>query len=296
MSMDTSSITTMEKSSTNRGKISLRRSSSCSTVHSSSSIASFMSGLLKESSSRMELAPHEAIMIDIVDDNAKLCASPTTLNHCRSLVQMRRSRSTRQMSRWSNQYERKTSAPHGGRPLGKATSDTMLLRLPQRKLSSKITAEPSAIAKKGNVTIGNHTSVNTKWNLPDDLQLTPKRTVQPKPNMFLDKFNIMSLADPSSSHPMTQQQEFSPVQLSPGCPGNYLAVKTSILGPSSVGSAAATARFSSKYGGSLGSADSPVMPTRRGSVADTITDEQRKQLQPVRKQSDVINNQDVLPS
>ena len=210
--------TTMLKLSTDQTKsMHQSLSSSCSSLGSCSSMASFMSVLLKENTSRMELAGHESLVIDIVDDNAKQCPDSETLNRCQSLVLMRGSRSKRRMCRWTHECDqRRTTAKNdpisksdrheqsNGKscvPLPKASSDTMLLRLPQRKASPRITAKTKlTVVGGGGNNRSSHPSANAQWNLPKNATITSESTIRRKPNVFLDKPPIMPLENPPTYH------------------------------------------------------------------------------------------------
>jgi hypothetical protein len=206
---------------------------------SSSSMASFMSGLLHESSSRLELCPDDQpLVIDIVDDNARQQTNGFPIHQCRSLVTMQRSRSKqRGIARWSSgefrreeflqqkqqkprmlstsssnilsqqSTSRRASKGSSGRYKARAlkartTSEDMLLSLPQRMESP---------GGRNN----HHHSANAQWGSQQQkkklasstllfdtiLHLSPEETVK----------SMMSLAAPHLEQQEEQQTGAGPV-------------------------------------------------------------------------------------
>eukprot|EP00934_Nitzschia_sp_Nitz4_P007614 Nitzschia sp. Nitz4//scaffold90_size81538//44582//45352//NITZ4_005322-RA/size81538-exonerate_est2genome-gene-0.19-mRNA-1//1//CDS//3329560020//7604//frame0 len=135
-----------------------------------SSLSSFMSGLLKENIKKLE-DRDDRVSVHIVEDNAKALEFQLPLR-CRSLVSMERRRSPKPDCRWSSgnngssnklssrsnpQPRRGSNTAPAERTLRTSTSDTELLRIPQRHTSPRIT--------KGTVApLSSKSSPNATWN------------------------------------------------------------------------------------------------------------------------------------
>jgi hypothetical protein len=152
-------------------------------------MASFMSNLIQGSVAHLSHSDYEKFTIDIVDDNAKLdLEHHNEIRHTQSLVVMRRTRSVnKQISRWENQYAparmsdlNLSSGHHFKNPslssstgssrnnsmprFQKSTSESLLLKLPTRKESPRLTSRTKAPTyQKG----GKKPSTNAIWTAAD---------------------------------------------------------------------------------------------------------------------------------
>ncbi len=190
---------------------------------SCSSMASFMSCLLQDNFERFDVQPEHHFQINIVDDNAKIgTRRDRDIPRCNSLVTMRRQRSGRQLSRWSNSYQPRDSdqslmtfgrrrAPRGSGGLQKSTSDTMLLQLPARSESPRLPSREESIAtsigRSGNATWSDadveksnrRVERSEMFDLALDISLSDcGRTM--RPNLFLNPLSTVSLERSSCDH------------------------------------------------------------------------------------------------
>jgi hypothetical protein len=261
----------------------------CQSLNSScsSSMASFMSGLLKESSSRLELNPNQSLVIDIVNDNARKPTNNTFgMNRAHSLVTMRRSRSGQRICRWSageNEGSGAAGATTRGTPRGRAlrkgnsiskadpvpkraNSDTMLLHLPTKREEASPRITSKTLADGGR---NKNRSANAIWSNEDvpesqqkpfnnvvvfdmtTLHLSAEGTIKPKPNMFLDKFSTTPLTESHLGH--------GPVALSSW---NNLAIKNNLLVDPPTPAVEIQQMKNAECSGA------PIRPTRRGSMEE----------------------------